>query len=152
MKRYGLLTILSIVIITSGCSSKESNLFYVMFKDTPDLISDTVYLNGNDIGKILSIQSGFNNITEVKITINNGYIDKMNANVVFCSSNGKLEYITIKGAGGSLSKEAAILGFNSKLSLSWFKIKNTFTNASSVAIKIARELYDKIRWAELKEV
>jgi hypothetical protein len=151
MKQYGLLAILSIVIMTSGCSSKESNLFYVMFTDTPDLISDAVYLNGNDIGKILSIQSGFNNITEVKITIKDGYIEKMNTNVVFCSSNGKLEYATIKGSGGVLSKEAAILGFNSKLSLSWFKIKNTLTNASSEAVKNARELHEKIRWAELKE-
>jgi hypothetical protein len=152
MKRYGLLAILSIVIMTSGCSSKESNLFYVMFKDKPDLISNTVYLNGNDIGKILSIKSGFNNIAEVTITIKNEHIKKMNENVVFCSSNGKLEYITLKGAGGSLSKEAAILGFNSKLSLSWFKMKNTFTSAASEALKNARELHDKIRWAELKEV
>ena len=152
MKRYGLLAFLSIVIMTSGCSSKESNLFYVMFPDTPNLISDAVYLNGKDIGKILSIQSGFNNITEAKITIKDGYIKNMNANVVFCLSNGKLEYVTIKGAGGLLSKETAILGFNSKLSLSWFKIKNTFANASSEAIKNARELHNKIRWAELKEV
>ncbi|MFC1489245.1 hypothetical protein ACFL6B_05315, partial [Thermodesulfobacteriota bacterium] len=60
MKQYGLLAILSIVIMASGCSSKESNLFYVMFEDKPDLISNAVYLNGNEIGKILSIKSGFN--------------------------------------------------------------------------------------------
>ena len=152
MKRYGLLAILGVVILVWGCSSKESNLFYVMFKDKPDFTSDVVYLNGIDIGKILSVKSGFNDISEVTITLKNEYAKKMNGNVVFCASNGKLEYMTIKGAGGLLSKEAAILGFNSKLSLSWFKIKTTFTNAAAEASKNARELHDKIRWAELKEV
>lgn len=152
MKRFGLLIILGIIITTSGCSSKESNVFYVMFKDKPGITTTGVYLNGDEIGKIVSQKSGFNNICEAEISINGQQMEKLKDNIVFCVSKGRLEYRTIQGGGALLPKEVPILGFHSDLSLSWFKVKNTLENLSMEASKSARELHDKIRWAELKAV
>ena len=152
MKRYGLLIILGMIITTSGCSSKESNVFYVMFKEKPDIAATGVYLNGDEIGEIVSQKSGFNNIHEVEISINGQEMEKMKDDVVFCVSKGRLEYRTFQSGGAVLPKESPVLGFNSNASLYWFKVKNALNNLSMEASENARELYDKIKWAELKAV
>jgi len=152
MNKKGLLAIFCIIILASGCSQKNSNVFYVMFKKRPVLSSNSVYLNNLEIGKILSQKYGFNNIVEIKITIDHAHIKKMRENTVFFVSNGRLEYDTLKGTGDVLANEAFVLGFHSKGSQSWFKLKNTFKNLSIEASKNANELHEIIRWVELKEI
>ncbi|MBW1841373.1 MAG: hypothetical protein JRI75_06225 [Deltaproteobacteria bacterium] len=151
MKQYGFSVIICIFIMLCGCSSKESNVFYVMFKGKPEITNSAVFFNGAEMGKIVSQKSGFGNICEVNITINSEHLKNMKDNVVFCVSNGRLEYHPFTGGGALLAKEAPVPGFSSNLSLSWFKAKNTLNNLPMEASKTARELHEKIRWAELKE-
>ncbi|MFC1828810.1 hypothetical protein ACFL0O_04275 [Thermodesulfobacteriota bacterium] len=151
MKQYGFPVIICFFIVLCGCSPKESNVFYVMFEDKPEITNSTVSFNGAEMGKIVSQKLGFDNICEVSVTINNEHVKNMKDNVVFCVSNGRLEYHTFTGSGALLANEAPVLGFSSNLSLSWFKVKNTLNNLPMEASKNACELHEKIRWAELNQ-
>ena len=150
MKHYGLLIIAGIFMTICGCSKQEGNVFYVMFKDNPNITSNAVYADGDEIGAIISQKTGFGNIYEVEISVGNQQMDKMRDDAVFCVSKGRLERHTVQGGGALLPRETPILGFNSSFSLSWYKTKNALKNISMEASKDARELYEKIRWSELK--
>ena len=151
MKRYGFPLIIGMLLMLCGCSQKESNIFYVMFKDKPEITNSAVFCNGDEIGKIVSQKSGFGGISEVGVTINEEHVEIMKDNVVFRVSNERLEYHTFTGGGAPLANESPVLGFDSDLALSWFKVKNTLGSLPMEASKNARELHEKIRWVELKE-
>jgi hypothetical protein len=149
----GLVATVCSVMMLVGCTMPEGkNVFYVMFADKPSVIDNTVYFRGNEMGKILSRKSGFDNIVEMKISILKEHRPKMKNNVVFLISKGRLEYDTFNGAGELISDGTALLGFNSKAALNWFKVKNVLGNLTLEASQKATTLFEKIRWIELEEI
>ncbi|MCP4690174.1 MAG: hypothetical protein GY859_19130 [Desulfobacterales bacterium] len=146
MKRYGFWIFVALLAVITGCVEQKSDVYYVMFEDNPLLISDKVYSGGEEIGKIESRVIGFDNITEVTISLQSAHEEKIGENAVFYISAGRLEHDMMSPAGLPLDPGSAVPGFSSNLSLKWGRVKGAFSRTN--AKKRAELLRTKIRWIE----
>lgn len=121
-----------------------------MFEGKPPLTTPAVYYQGVQIGEIVAARTGFGNIIELKVTVSNEYRDLMTEEAVFYPTAGHLEYNQLSPAGGSLEEGAAVLGFPSKLSYTWYRVKTALS--SRKAAEKAQELKVKIQWVEPIEI
>ncbi len=137
--------------VAAGCvETGKKDVYYVMFEDNPLLFSDKVYSGGEEIGAIASRVVGFDNIAEVTITLLPAHKEKIGGNTIFYVSAGRLEHDITGAAGSPLAPGDATLGFPSKSSLKWYKLKGVLSR--STVKKTAELLRTKIQWVEPVEI
>jgi hypothetical protein len=141
MRRF-LCVLLVAGVMISGCArlQKDKDVYYVMFDGAPSLYDESVYFLGKEIGKIKNKEVFAGNALKLTVSIDDAYKDMMTDNVVFYEDFGKLFYDVVDNFGNPLSPGANVLGFDSKISLAWFKTRTLLTRSSSVASKKADRL------------
>ena len=139
MKRFWLLVVIGFLL--TGCSqmSAQKDVYHVMFEKYPNIYDSGVYLNGRQIGEILE-KKNISGKTEITIFIQDEYRELMKDNAVFFVDFGRLNFKAISNFGKSLEPGESVLGFNSKLSVLWFKTKSLLTPSSKAAARKAKML------------
>ena len=155
MKRFNVMVLTLVVVITAvmGCQPHvpgSNDGYSVMFEGTPRLNTPLVYHRGVQIGEIVSARAGFGNVTELKVRLNGEHQDLMTEDAVFYPAAGHLEYNRLSPAGDPLENGAPVLGFSSRLSYAWYRVKTALS--SRKAAEKARALQEKIQWAEAVEI
>jgi hypothetical protein len=142
-------------IVAAGCSylSMETvknipiidhKIYNVIFEDKPTVTTKEVYAGTVEIGKVLSEEGASDNLTVIKISVQNEHDHFMKSNVVFYVSDGRLELDTVGDTEEPpLSEGAKILGFAGKTGLYWFKTKSAVKSVSGAAASKAEELYNR---------
>ncbi len=142
-------------IVSAGCSylSMETvknipvidhKIYNVIFENKPTVTIKEVYAGAVEIGKVLSETGASDNLTVIKISVQNEHDHFMKTNVVFYVSEGRLELDTVgDDTGEPLSEGAKILGFAGKTGLYWFKTKSAVKSVSGAAANKAEELYNR---------
>ncbi len=141
MRRFfGVLLVLGLMI--SGCSQSpaKKDVYYVVFDGTPVIYDENVYCFGKKIGTILNKERLSGNTMKLTVSIDDAYKNMMKDNVVFFEDFGRLFYDVVDNFGRPLSPGANILGFDSKISLAWFKARTLLTRSSFAASKRANQL------------
>jgi len=120
--------------------------YAVMFEGKPHLTTPTVYHKGVEIGEVVSASACFGDIIQLTVALNSEYRDLMTENAVFYPAAGHLEFDRLSPAGQPLEDGSPVLGFSSKLSYNWYRVKNLL--GSRKAAEKARRLNEKAQWAE----
>lgn len=153
MKKSVLIAVI-LSIVAAGCSYLsmgtvknipviDHKIYNVIFEDKPTVTTKEVYAGTVEIGKVLSEAGASDNLTVIKISVQNEHDDLMKSNVVFYVSDGRLELDTVGDTGEPLSEGAKILGFAGKTGLYWFKTKSAVKSVSGAAASKAEELYNR---------
>ncbi len=141
-------------LAAAGCSSLsmdtvkdipviDHKIYNVIFEDKPTITAKEVYAGTVEIGKVLSETAASDNLTVIKISVQNEHEHFMKSNVVFYVSEGRLELDSVGDIGEPLSEGAKLLGFTGKTGLYWFKTKTAVKNFSGAAKNKAEELYNR---------
>ena len=142
--------ILVIMAAVWGCQPPQAGSskggYAVMFEGKPHLTTSAVYHQGVEIGEIVSASACFGGIIQLSVAVNSQYRDMMTEDAVFFPTAGHLEFDRLSPAGQSLEDGSPVLGFSSKLSYNWYRIKHL--QSSRKAAEKARHLHEKARWAE----
>ena len=121
--------------------SGQQDVYYVMFDSQPSLYDTKVYFLSRPIGEILGNEKIAINGAKLTINIDDAYQDMMKENTVFFENMGKLNYTTIGSLGKAVEPGAKLLGFDSKISLYWFKTRTLLSQSSAIAARKADQLF-----------
>jgi len=138
MRRF--ILVLALLILTSGCAQKAPDAYYAMFEGTPNLFENKIYHLGTEIGDILENQTGPTGAVRLSLSIHSEHRDKITESTVFYVSSGRLNLATLAAYGPPLAPGQAVLGFDSKMALRWFKVKTALGNSSLAAAARAESL------------
>ncbi len=156
MKRLSAIGLMLMVFLAAvpGCQPPApggaAEGYAVMFEGKPYLTTSGVYHQGVRIGEIVGARAGFGNIVELKVAVGGEYRELMTEDAVFYPASGHLEYDRLSPAGAVLPEGAAVLGFSSKLSYTWYRVANAL--GSRKAAEKARDLQARIQWAEAVDI
>jgi hypothetical protein len=141
MQRWvGILLVLSLLALGSGCAKAKQDGHAVMFEGLVQLYDQGVYFNGTRVGEVQSVDKGAGHVTRVLIQFSPGFIEKMGSNVAIYVDGGRLQADKLQGLGGALDPAAPICGFGSQAALNWFKFKTLLNDRIPVAQRRALEL------------
>ena len=145
MKRFVVVMAVLCLVLTAGCTQMagQKDVYYVMFDSQPRLYDTKVYLLSKPIGDILSQDKIALNSVKLTVKIDSDYTEIIKNNTVFFEDMGKLHYASVGGLGKTVEPGAKLLGFDSKLSLYWFKTKTLLSQSAAAAQRRANQLYEK---------
>lgn len=146
MRRIVFLALL--VVFTSSTASFAfifDKKYYVVFENTPNIISDTVVVKNIEIGKVTNKELGNSKIVIVTIKVKQKYVSLIKTNSIFYVEDGQLVFDSIEDMEKPLPPKSRILGFASQAELLWFKTKHKLKKLSNAAMEKADELYSNFQ-------
>jgi len=142
MRRSVLFTLLFALILATGCQESKGNVFYIMFDSHPTLFENGVFANGVGIGEIVETATAGNGVTRLAVVMNGDGKDMLTDSSAFYVASGRLTHIALAGYGNPVEPGAKLMGFSSRMGVSWFKTKNLMTQTPWAAAIQAQELFD----------
>ena len=150
MKRLGLFLIVLCLVFSVGCEKvtkvvhkSQKDVYYVMFDNGPHLYDNGVYLPGKAIGEIVANDRIGLGGARITIVVDPAYEELIKDNTVFYETMGKLTLGSLGSFGTPLAPGGKMLGFDSKMSLFWFKTRTVLTQSSLVAARKAEQLFSQ---------
>ena len=154
MKRLNATVMMLLFVMLAACQPQPPRAaqegYAVMFDGKPPLSTTAVYHQGVQIGEIVAAKAGAGNLVELKVAVNSEFRNLMTEDAVFYPSAGHLEYDRLTPAGEPLADGAAMLGFPSKWSYTWYRLSTALS--SRRAAEKARGLQVKFQWSEPEEI
>ena len=141
MKRACALAALMLLLL-SGCNlTSQDPVYFVMFEDTPQLFDSGVYFQGEQIGEIVSRQTGPSLVHKVTISVPERHRELIRTQTVFFVSSGRLQHAALAAYGEPLPLGSPVLGFTSKAAMLAFRVKNLMQPLPAAAGQDAARLF-----------
>ncbi|MDA8139843.1 MAG: hypothetical protein M0036_14430 [Desulfobacteraceae bacterium] len=139
-RRVGILLLLSILALFSGCAKAKQEGHAVMFEGLVQLGEQGVYFKGERVGEVLSLDQGAGYVTRAMVRLSPEFITHMGNNMALYVDSGLLQADTLQGMGGEFDPTVPICGFGSQAAFNWFKFKTLLNDRVFVARQRALEL------------
>ena len=143
MKNVIFVLMASLVIGFCGCASEKfgstTSGVGVVFDGAPLISDPSVGYMGTTVGQIVSSQWS-NGVTRLTVSFNNDSQNLVAANMALVVKNGRLDLVPLSRFGQPLADQASMLGFNNRISLQWFKLKNIINDINMAAARQAKWL------------
>jgi len=138
--RTTILSIITGLLLLSGCSNDTAKGHTVIFDDMPDVYNDQIYDAGVQVGRILEKHVSPTGLVRMVVILDDEWARKSSDNIAFYPRHGRLEVEHFRRYGQPLSKETVICGFASRSGLTWFNIRNVISDRGAEARQKARDL------------
>lgn len=134
-----------------GCTAQAPTEGYtVMFESTPKLTRTGITYNGQQIGSVLSTETGPGDIAKMTVALDDDFIGQTGYAIVFCARRGGLEVERLRTVGDPMRQDDIFYGFASGSGLTWFKIKTIVGNRVRAVRKEAQKLHRRFESAPRK--
>lgn len=141
MRRSSYIMVFLALPFIFACQPQQSlqNEYSVWINGSVILYDQSVYHQGTAIGQV-TVTENKNNVTKLQLTIDPTHEEKIQKNVAFYVSTGRLNLGYLTDWAPLLEEKGYICGFSSKAAFNWFKFKTVLSDRLLKSQQRARHL------------